>query len=79
MAQEKQITNEKLKHLYENPFDLVNHAIKVAHHMVASGQLLSNNLDKNSATVVLKKVVKDKELDDCSLELVEQTEESIEE
>lgn len=57
----KSLTNEELTKRFDNPFDLVNHAIDVAKHLVESGHELSEAQDRNSAVVVLKKVLKEQE------------------
>lgn len=57
----KKLTNEDLTRHFKNPFDLVNHAIGVAKHLVESGHELSEVNDRNSAVVVLKKVLKEQE------------------
>ncbi len=61
MQKKKKLTNEDLTKLFDNPFDLVNHAIDVAKHLVQSGHELTEVGDKNSATIILKKVLKERE------------------
>lgn len=65
------LTNEELSKHFDNPFDLVNHAIGVAKHMVGSGHELADQSDRNAAVVVLKKVLKEQEFQKVNEELVE--------
>ena len=70
MAQQKNLTNEKLTNLFENPFDLVNHAINMAHQMIESGKELGDNTDQNAATQILKKVLKERQAEKQSEEIL---------
>lgn len=67
----KKLTNEELSKHFNNPFELVNHAIEVARHLVRSGHELSDATDRNSASLVLKKVLKERELEEKSIQLKE--------
>lgn len=65
----KKLTNEELTKHFTNPFELVNHAIEVARHLVRSGHELSDATDRNSATLILKKVLKEREFEEKSAQL----------
>ncbi len=70
MSAEHNLTNEELSKLFDNPFDLVNHAIGVAHHLVESGRELSDSSGKNCATQILKKMVKDHQGEEMSRQVL---------
>lgn len=67
----KNLTNEELSRHFDNPFDLVNHAIHLAQHLIRSGHELTENQDRNSAAVVLKKVLREQENQKKSKELAD--------
>ncbi|MCH9633904.1 MAG: hypothetical protein S4CHLAM7_06380 [Chlamydiae bacterium] len=71
MTNRKKLTNEELTRQFKNPFELVNHAIKLAKHLVESGHELSELGDKNAASIVLKRVLKEKEDEEKNLELIQ--------
>lgn len=71
MSQNQNLTNEKLTTLFDNPFDLVNHAIGVAHHVIESGRELGEGSDQNSASQILKKVLKERQSELQSQEILE--------
>lgn len=57
----KKLTNEELSKHFKNPFELVNHAIGVAKHLVQAGHDLTDAGDRNTASVILKRVLKERE------------------
>lgn len=71
MAQNNNLTNEKLTKLFENPFDLVNHAINIAHQVIESGRELGEGSEQNAATQILKKVLKERQVEAQSEEILE--------
>ncbi len=71
MQKKKNLTNEELTKLFKNPFDLVNHAIDVAKHLVEAGHELTDVGDKNTATVILRKVLKDRQDEEKNEDLIE--------
>lgn len=72
MAKHVNLTNEKLTDLFDNPFDLVNHAISMAQQVIASGKELGDSTDQNSATQILKRVLKERQAEVQSEKILEQ-------
>lgn len=71
MKKSKKITNEELAKHFSNPFELVNHAIDLARHLIHSGHELSETNDRNSASIVLKKVLKERDDEEKGEDLIE--------
>lgn len=44
MSVKQQLTNERLNERFDNPFSLVNYAIKLARDKIARGEIDSSNL-----------------------------------
>lgn len=65
------LTNEKLSKLFDNPFELVNHAITLARAVIASGQGIGDGADRNSATQILKQILRDKQVEKQSQDLLD--------
>ncbi len=60
MSKQNDLTNEKLGKEYGNSFELVNHAIKVAHRLILSSQVDTFGSGGNQVYNVLKQVLKEK-------------------
>ena len=71
MTKKKDLTNEKLTKLFNNPFELVSSAINIAHQVVGSGRELKDGTDRNVASQILRKIVKDSETEKQSEEILE--------
>ena len=48
------LTNEKLKSRFTNQFDLVNHAIKMAEELIASGRVSQFKVDGHNNNIALQ-------------------------
>ncbi len=72
MVNTPNLTNEKLSKLFDNPFELVNHAIKLARSVITSGHGIGEGADRNSATQILKQILRDKQAEKQSQDLLEQ-------
>jgi hypothetical protein len=76
MALKTTLTNEQLNKRFDNPFVLVNYAIKLAKMRVQRGE----GLDSNPANDVLDMLVKGEDIyDDEAEEALEEEEEAYEE
>lgn len=71
MSKKNDLTNEKLRNLYSNPFELVSSAINIAHQVIESGKELKEGPNKNMAAQVLKKILKDHETEKQSEEMMD--------
>jgi len=71
MAKNTNLTNEKLTKLFDNPFDLVNHAIGIAHQLIESGRELAEGSELNPATQILKKILKERQAEVQSQEMLD--------
>lgn len=65
------LTNEKLSKLFDNPFELVNHAITLARSIIASGHGIGDGADRNSATQILRQILRDKQVEKQSQDLLD--------
>ena len=71
MTKKNDLTNEKLTKLFSNPFELVSTAINIAHQVVGSGRELKEGPNKNVASQILRKILKDHESEKQSEEILE--------
>lgn len=71
MIKKKDLTNEQLTKLFKNPFDLVNCAIHIAHQVVGNGRELKEGVNKNIASQILCKILKDHETEKQSESMLE--------
>ncbi|MCH9632531.1 MAG: hypothetical protein S4CHLAM6_08690 [Chlamydiae bacterium] len=71
MIKKPDLTNEKLTKLFSNPFELVSSAINIAHQVVGSGRELKDGTNRNVASQILKKILKDHESEKQSAEMLE--------
>lgn len=71
MTKKPDLTNEKLTKLFSNPFELVSTAINIAHQVVGTGRELKEGPNKNVASQILRKILKDHETEKQSEEMLE--------
>lgn len=71
MAKKTDLTNEKLTKLFSNPFELVSNAINIAHQVVGSGRELRDGTNRNVASQILSKILKDHETEKRSQEILD--------
>lgn len=71
MAKKTDLTNEKLTKLFSNPFELVSNAIKIAHQVVGSGRELRDGTNRNVASQILSKILKDHETEKRSQDILD--------
>ncbi len=77
MLKQVTLTNEKLRGLFDSPFELVNHAIAIARHMIESGEGINDGMDKNPANRILNRMVKDREMEEKSKTLLQMDKKSL--
>ena len=71
MTKKPDLTNEKLTQLFSNPFELVSTAINIAQQVVGTGRELKEGPNKNVASQILRKILKDHETEKQSEEMLE--------
>lgn len=71
MVKKNDLTNEKLTKLFNNPFELVSNAINIAHQVIGSGRELRDGTNRNVASQILNKILKDHETEKRSHEMLD--------
>lgn len=62
MSKHEHLTNERLRNMFENQFELVNYAIKLAEHFISSGkEPFANQNNQNLASKILRLIVSGKD------------------